>query len=189
MLLKSFYMLPHWHKIQNWKYVSYIKISIPNWMVLYTYIHLIKCFPLKSYIWPHIGLGRSWKSFLFLSKFTMSPVHLTREAPFSSSQLRKRWHSDPAPPHHLGEIGDLLNINITKPLMNLRNITVSVQKGHMQGPWAHLCHLPGPVSWMWILEGALCLNSSEVSCLLHMPAVLKLGMLQACFSTDSQSTS
>lgn len=37
------------------------------------YIHLIKCFPLKSYIWPHIGPGRSWRRFLFLSKLVMSP--------------------------------------------------------------------------------------------------------------------
>lgn len=57
------------------------------------YIHLIKCFPLKSYIWPHIGPGRSWRRFLFLSKLVMSPDNSGGEglffffffpAPFSS---------------------------------------------------------------------------------------------------------
>lgn len=159
MLLKSFYMLPHWHKIQNWKYVSYIKISIPNWMGLYTDIHLIKCFPLKSYIWPHIGLDRSWRRFLFLSKLVMSPDNSRREAPFSSTYFqprhgRRRQHCDPAPPHCLGEIRDSLNINIKQSLMHLvRNTIVSGQKGHLHAlprsvsPLA--LHLLGLVSRMW----------------------------------------
>lgn len=127
MLPKSFYMFPHWHKIQNWKYVSCIKISVPNWMALYTYIHLIECFPLKSYIWPHIQLGRSWRSFLFLSKLVIqlerhlfpAQVHEEEKALWSSSSLLT-W-----------EFRDPLNIRIAQCLMNIRAMVVSSKKGQM----------------------------------------------------------
>lgn len=145
-------MLPHWHKTQNWKYVSYVKISIPNWTVLYTYIHLIKCFPLKSYIWPHIGLGRSWRRFLFLSKLVMSPDNSRKEAPFSSWGGRRRRRCDPAPPHGLREITDSLNITIKRSSMNLlRNTIVSGQKGRVL-----VRSISAPPPWSCVPSVVLC---------------------------------
>lgn len=126
MLLKSFYVFPHWHKIQNWKYVSCIKISVPNWTVLYTYIHLIECFPLKSYIWPHIQLGRSW-SFLFLSKLI---IQLERHLfPAQMHEEEKAlWSSSSSLPW---ECRDPLNTRIAQCLMSIRTMIVSGKNGQM----------------------------------------------------------
>lgn len=81
------------------------------------YIHLIKCFPLKSYIWPHIGPGRSWRRFLFLSKLVMSPDNSGGEGLFSSTffqlrHVRRRRNCEAAPPHCPAEMRlEILIIN------------------------------------------------------------------------------
>lgn len=123
------------------------------------YIHLIKCFPLKSYIWPHIGPGRSWRRFLFLSKLVMSPDNSAGKGLFfqhlfpaaAREEEKAPWGSFSSLPCR----NETLNFN-KKPFQIhlLRNMVVS---SCILG-----LHLPGPVSQMGFF-GRIFVPRSSVS--------------------------
>lgn len=139
------------------------------------YIHLIKCFPLKSYIWPHIGLGRSWRRFLFLSKLVMSPDNsagkgLFFPAPFSSCST---WGGGG------GEGGSFSSLPCRNETLhfNKKPFQVNLLKNMAVSSCILGLHLPGPVSQMGFLEGFLCPRALWA---LLSPAVLRARSVQLC---------